>query len=517
VVSSTEIDLSWNAPAGGASEYDVYEGTSSGGEPLNDPAAIVTGTTADMTGLTPGTTYYFDVTANTGFQESAASQEAIATTPFDPPTGLTAAVNGPAISLSWTAPADSVTPDHYNVYEGTSPGGEAPSAALSVTGTTADMTGLTPGTTYYFDVTAAGPADADGESAPSAEASAMAPCSPTTPDPPAGLTAAVNGPAISLSWDPPPSGSPPFSYNVYEGTSSAAESADPATNVTGTTASMTGLTAGTTYYFVVSAIDACGTESDLSSETSAVPARSSGGNASQGPTGPRGPRGPSGGGGSVLPTGSGNTAGTQHHIGTSPVVGAPLKLTVTSVGGSTAELSWTRPNGHSLVAGYNVYAGTTPGGENTATPVNPVMITQTTYTVTGLAPDKAYYFRVTTVDDAQQESGLSNEADATTTSSASAAGQPWLSISIWGVGPVALAIGGALLAVLAVRLRARRAARRGPSAKAAEVRAVPDPGPSASVYIHTDDPDAGSGRAPAVRFVPSPGTASVTIERTPPP
>ena len=91
-VSSSEIDLSWDAPAASrpawtVAGYDVYQGTSPGGEsgtPVN-PSALITGTSYSVTDLNSATTYYFDVIAiyqafEGGGIPSAASAEASAAT-----------------------------------------------------------------------------------------------------------------------------------------------------------------------------------------------------------------------------------------------------------------------------------------------------------------------------------------------------------------------------------------------------------------------------------------------------
>ena len=83
------------------------------------------------------------------------------------PTGLTATASSGQVALSWgTVPGAT----SYNVYRGTSAGGEA--ATPFVTGLTSPAytdTGLTNGITYYYVVTAVGP---NGQSVPSNEASA---------------------------------------------------------------------------------------------------------------------------------------------------------------------------------------------------------------------------------------------------------------------------------------------------------------------------------------------------------
>jgi hypothetical protein len=81
------------------------------------------------------------------------------------PAGLTAAAGDGRVSLTWAASAGATG---YNVYRGTAAGGEA-LLQSGVTATAFTDSGLTNGTTYYYQVTAV---DAAGEGARSAEASA---------------------------------------------------------------------------------------------------------------------------------------------------------------------------------------------------------------------------------------------------------------------------------------------------------------------------------------------------------
>lgn len=194
-VGSSQITLSWilvETSGWQPSQYNIYEGTSRGGESLVDSPSATNGTRYTATHLTSGTTYYFKVSAvyppdcvdpctpGTPGTESAQSAEVPATTasepvPPPPPTGLTATAAGSSrISLSWTAPAAPVgaSVTGYKIYAGVSPGGESP--AGSTTATSYMATGLTSGTTYYFKVSAvygncAGP-DGCKESAQSTEA-----------------------------------------------------------------------------------------------------------------------------------------------------------------------------------------------------------------------------------------------------------------------------------------------------------------------------------------------------------
>jgi hypothetical protein len=204
------------------------------------------------------------------------------------PAGLTAtAVSSSGINLSWTAvtPPTNCTISSYSVFRSTT-SGFTPSSSNQVgtvtTGTTFSNTGLTASTTYYFKVEAV---DASGASAASAQASATtsaASSCTTVPSAPAGLTAtAVSSSGINLSWTAvtPPTNCTISSYSVFRSTTSGftpSSSNQIGTVTSGTTFSDTGLTASTTYYYKVEAVDAAGS-SAASAQASATTSASSGG------------------------------------------------------------------------------------------------------------------------------------------------------------------------------------------------------------------------------------------------
>jgi len=173
------VSLSWTAPSnnGGAAitKYNVYRGTSSGGEGSTPIASVTSGTTYTDSGLSNGTTYYYQVTAVNSAGESGRSSESSATptaTAPGAPTGLTASGGNGSVSLSWTAPSSNggAAITKYNVYRGTSSGGEGSTPYAVVTsGTSYTDSGLSNGTTYYYQVSAV---NSSGEGARSAEASA---------------------------------------------------------------------------------------------------------------------------------------------------------------------------------------------------------------------------------------------------------------------------------------------------------------------------------------------------------
>jgi fibronectin type 3 domain-containing protein len=210
----------------------------------------------------------------------------------------------------------------------------------------------------------------------------------TTPGAPTSLTAAAGNASVSLSWTAPTNtgGSNITGYKVYRGTSAGGESSTAVATVTsGTTFNDTGLTNGTTYYYVVTAVNQTSNESGKSNEASATPAT---------------------------------------------VPGAPTLQA--SAGNQSVSLSWTAPNnGGAPITKYNIYRGTSSNGETLLTSVS-----GTSYTDTGLINGTTYYYEVSAVNSVN-EGARSNEQSATPT--ATAPGAPTSLSATAGNGSVSLA------------------------------------------------------------------------------
>jgi fibronectin type 3 domain-containing protein len=259
---SAQVALTW-AASSGATSYHLKRATVSGG-PYTQIAAPTSASFTD-TGLSNGTKYFYVVSAVNSVGESANSAEVNAT-PSAPvvipavPSNLMATAGNTQVALSWNASEGATS---YEVKRGTVSGGPYTQVAAP-TATNFTDTGLTNGTKYFYVVTAVNSA---GASANSTEASAIPSAPVTIPAVPTGLSATAGNAQVMLAWT---ASTGATSYHVKQATVSGG----PYTQVAAPTAASdtdTGLTNGTTYFYVVSAVNGAG-ESANSSEVSATPA-----------------------------------------------------------------------------------------------------------------------------------------------------------------------------------------------------------------------------------------------------
>ena len=79
---NAQVALAWTASSG-ATSYDIYRGSTSGGETLL--ASGVTTASYTDTGLSNGTTYYYEVTAVNAAGQSGRSDQIVAAPHLNPP------------------------------------------------------------------------------------------------------------------------------------------------------------------------------------------------------------------------------------------------------------------------------------------------------------------------------------------------------------------------------------------------------------------------------------------------
>jgi fibronectin type 3 domain-containing protein len=266
------------------------------------------------------------------------------------PAGVTATPGNGQVTIAWTAAPDATS---YNIYWSTTPG-VTPANGTKITGASSPyvQTGLINGTTYYYIVTSV---NSHGESEPSLEVSAtLALPGPT------GVTATPGNGQVTIAWT---AITDVTLYNIYWSTTPGVTPAT-GTKITGAVSPhvQTGLSNGTTYYYVVTAVGGAG-ESGPSSEVSAIP--------SAAPTPP-----------------------------------APADV-VAIPGNSQVTIAWTAVT---EATSYNIYRSTTPG----VTPANGTKIADAAnpFVQFGLVNNTAYYFIVTAVN-ANGESTPSSEVSAT--------------------------------------------------------------------------------------------------------
>ena len=285
------------------------------------------------------------------------------------PTGLVATAGAGQVSLSWNASASGAT--SYDVHAGTTGDFQASTKVATVRGLDYTATGLSNGTTYYFWVTAANGAGTSSSSDVAPATPATAAVVTTAPGAPAGLKATAGQGQVTLSWVAPASsgGSAITGYDIYVGTTGAFRGGLPSlvSKGAGTSYAVTGLSAGTAYYFGVAAVNARGA-GPMSPVASATPQPAA--------------------------------------------LGAPGNV-IAQPGRTRVILLWTAPAaiGGAKVSGYLVYMGTRPGGES-GTPVANALVHDTACAVMGLPSTAKYYFKVAAVDTTGHRGALSAEVSA---------------------------------------------------------------------------------------------------------
>ena len=184
-------------------------------------------------------------------------------------TGLVATAGDGQVELDWADCPDADL-DYYTVYRSTVPGvGYAP-IRVGLTNSAYLDPAADNGTTYYYVVTATD--ENSSESEYSAGASAT-PLDETPPAAPSGLEATVKNGSVTLQWDDN-SDLDLSGYTVYRSTTSGGLYVAIASELTVSAFVDNTVVNGTTYYYIITALDSSSLESFGSSEVSATPTSS---------------------------------------------------------------------------------------------------------------------------------------------------------------------------------------------------------------------------------------------------
>jgi len=176
------------------------------------------------------------------------------------PTGLMATAGNAQVSLSWSA---STAATLYYVKRATTSGGPYTQISSPAVTTYTD-TGLSNGTKLFYVVSAYNSA---AQSANSAEVNAMPTAPPTPPTAPANLQATAGNAQVSLTWT---ASAGATGYHVKRSTTNGSGYVQIAAPTVANYMD-TNLTNGTTYYYVVTALNSAG-ESANSTQAFATPA-----------------------------------------------------------------------------------------------------------------------------------------------------------------------------------------------------------------------------------------------------
>ena len=365
-ITPTSASINWITNIAGSSQV-LYGLTNTYGTSTTPNLALVTSHTVSLSGLTPNTTYHFQVISTTnGNATTASTDQTFATiivpdtTPPSVPQNIIANASSPtSVVLTWSPSTDNVAVAGYTIYRNGS------SVGTSTTPIYHDS-GLSSNTQYSYTVSAYDTATPPNASAQSSTATVTTPVAPdiTPPTVPTIISVTPNSSSsITVLWNASTDNVAVGSYTVYRNSTQVGVVVAPITTYIDT-----GLTPSTAYSYTVSASDIATPIPNTSAQSTAV------------------------------------SATTPAYIDVTPP-SIPGGLTASVVNSNSIVLTWTASTDDVQVAGYDIYKN----GSSTAFATSAFP----TYTDTDVSPGATYSYTVSAFDAAGNTSSPSIAASAT--------------------------------------------------------------------------------------------------------
>ncbi|WP_199616021.1 pectate lyase [Paenibacillus alkalitolerans] len=241
--SETSVD------ANKVNSYKIYRSTNPEG-PYTMVAEVADTKYRDF-GLDNGLTYYYKVTSVSAGGESvpSATVSVMPMAPLNAPTGLTSESGDGQTTIRWNPVAGA---ESYDVKRSTENGINYEMVAGGVTGTEFTDVTVSNGVRYYYVVSAASPATASANSASVQIVPAPGNGAPSIPQ---GIEAIAGDAQVILTWQET---SGAIYYTIKRGAFNSGQYETIASHIYGTSYQDVGLDNGTTYDYVISAVNAQG-------------------------------------------------------------------------------------------------------------------------------------------------------------------------------------------------------------------------------------------------------------------
>jgi len=359
-ITQTSFQANWNASTGATSyQLDVSLNNSFSSFVTGYNNLTVNGTNQSVTGLIAGTTYYYRVRAvNANGTSSNSNIITVLTVPPNPVATDATNVTNTSFQANWNAATSAssykLDVSLNNAFSSFVTGYNN----LTVNGTNQSVTGLTQGTQYYYRVRAVNASGTSGSS------NTILVTTPEPPPVPVAIAATnITQTGFQANWN---ASTGATSYQLDVSTNNEFSSFVTGYNnltVNGTNQSVTGLIAGTTYYYRVRAINANGTSSNSNIIT-------------------------------VL-----------------TVPPNPVATDATNVTNTSFQANW---NASTSATSYRLDVSTSNSFSSFVTGYNNLTVNGTNQSVTGLTQGTQYYYRVRAVN-ASGSSDNSNVQPVTTT------------------------------------------------------------------------------------------------------